>query len=147
MTSEIEAGAAEYLEKIEAMGGTLRAIERGYIQQEIQNAAYAYQQRVDRREQVVVGVNRFQAEQEKPIPIVRMGEELEKRQVDRLRALRARRDPGPWKAALDRVEEAARSGENLLPRIIAAVETSATVGEISDALRRVFGEYEETVVI
>jgi methylmalonyl-CoA mutase N-terminal domain/subunit len=143
----VERGAQEYLDKIEAMGGMLKAIERGYVQAEIQNAAYEYQQKIDRLEQVVVGVNRFTLEDEKAIPIQRIDEDLERRQVERVRALRARRDAKAWSAALAGVEDAARSGENLMPRIIAAVEAYATVGEISDALRKVFGEYQETVVV
>jgi methylmalonyl-CoA mutase, N-terminal domain len=125
----------------------LKAIERGFVQQEIQNAAYEYQQQVDTQEAIVVGVNRFEVEEEKPIPIQRIDPALEPKQVERLRALRARRDTGPWKAALSGVEDAARSGANLMPCILAAVEAYATVGEISDAMRRVFGEYKEEVVI
>ena len=147
LTNEIEQRAGLYLEKIDAMGGTLRAIELGYIQQEIQNAAYEFQQGVDREENIVVGVNRFETEEKKAIPIQRIDEALETRQVERLRALRQRRDKRAWEAAIRAVEEAARSGTNLMPRIIHAVESYCTVGEISDALRRVFGEYQETVVI
>jgi methylmalonyl-CoA mutase, N-terminal domain len=147
LTNEIEKRAAEYLGKIEVMGGMLRAIERGYVQQEIQNAAYEYQQAVDRGEAIVVGVNRFELEDEKAIPIQRIDEALEPKQVERVRALRARRDADAWQAGLRGVEEAARSGANLMPRILAAVEASATVGEISDAMRRVFGEYKEAVVV
>jgi methylmalonyl-CoA mutase N-terminal domain/subunit len=147
LTNEIEERAKLYLEKIDAMGGTLRAIELGYIQQEIQDAAYDFQQAVDRQETVVVGVNRFQQEQEKSIPIQQIDEDLERRQVERVRALRARRDKNAWETAIHNVEDAARSGDNLMPHIIQAVESYCTVGEISDALRRVFGEYQETVVI
>ena len=147
LTNEIEKRAAEYLGKIEVLGGMLKAIERGFVQKEIQNAAYEYQQRVDDEEAIVVGVNRFEIEEEKPIPIQRIDPALEAKQVERLRALRAKRDAGPCKAALAGVEEAARSGANAMPRIVAAVEASATVGEISDAMRRVFGEYKEAVVI
>ncbi len=147
LTSEIEKRADDYLEKIEAMGGMLKAIERGYVQQEIQNAAYEYQQAVDRQEAVVVGVNRFQIEQEHAVPIQRIDPALEPRQVARLRALRAKRNPETWQAAIRAVEDTARSGENLMPRILAAVEADATVGEISDAMRRVYGEYKEAVVI
>src|SRR5580698_7054433 len=147
LTNEIERRAAEYLGKIEVMGGMLKAIERGFVQQEIQNAAYEYQQAVDREEAIVVGVNRFEVEEEKPIPIQRIDPTLESRQVERTRALRARRDAGPWRAALEGVEDAARSGANVMPRILTAVEAYATVGEISDAMRRVFGEYREAVVI
>ncbi|HWO32788.1 MAG TPA: methylmalonyl-CoA mutase family protein [Candidatus Acidoferrum sp.] len=147
LTNEIEKRAAEYLGKIEVMGGMLMAIERGFVQQEIQNAAYESQQAVDSGESVVVGVNRFEVEEERPIPIQKIDATLEPKQIERLRALRARRDPGPWKAALQGVEDAARAGDNLMPKIVAAVEACATVGEISDAMRRVFGEYREAVVI
>jgi methylmalonyl-CoA mutase, N-terminal domain len=147
LTNEIEKRAAEYLGKIEVMGGMLKAIERGFVQQEIQNAAYEYQQAVDDGDATVVGVNRFEVEEEKPIPIQRIDPALEPKQVERVRALRAKRDAGAWKAALTNVEQAARLGENLMPIIIAAVETYATVGEISDAMRKVFGEYREAVVV
>ena len=125
----------------------LKAIERGFVQQEIQNAAYEYQRSVDEQESIVVGVNRFEVEEEKPIPIQRIDPALEPKQIERVRALRAKRDAGPHQAALKSVEDAARSGANLMPRILAAVEAYATVGEISDALRRVFGEYKEAVVV
>jgi methylmalonyl-CoA mutase N-terminal domain/subunit len=147
LTNEIEKRAAEYLGKIEVMGGMLKAIERGFVQQEIQNDAYEYQQAVDHEDAIVVGVNRFEVEHERPIPIQQIDPALEPKQVERVRVLRAKRDPGPWKEALQQVEEAARSGENVMPRILTAVEAYATVGEISDAMRRVFGEYREAVVI
>jgi len=147
LTNEIEKRAAEYLGKIEVMGGMLKAIERGFVQQEIQNAAYEYQQSVDRHEAIVVGMNRFEVQEEKPIPIQKIDPALEPKQIERVRELRARRDTGPWKEAVTRVEDAAKSGENLMPRILTAVEAYATVGEISDAMRRVFGEYKEAVVI
>src|SRR6266567_4265723 len=147
LTNEIEKRASEYLEKIAALGGMLRAIESGFVQQEIQNAAYEYQQAVDEERAIVVGVNRFEVEEEKPIPIQRIDPALEPKQIERLRALRSRRDAGPWKSALAGVEDAARSGANVMPRIVAAVDAYATVGEISDAMRRVFGEYKEAVVI
>src|SRR5690349_6638314 len=147
LTSEIERRAQLYLDKIESLGGTLRSIEQGYIQQEIQNAAYDFQQGVDRLENVVVGVNRFQGEGDRSVPVLRIDEALEGRQVERLRALRAHRDKTKWEAAIRAVEDAARSDQNLMPHIIHAVESHCTVGEISDTLRRVFGEYQETVVI
>jgi methylmalonyl-CoA mutase, N-terminal domain len=135
------------LEKIDAVGGMLKAIERGFVQQEIQNAAYEYQRAVDGGKATVVGVNRFAQESEKEIPIQRIDESLENRQIERVQALRAKRDPGPWKQAIDALRGAARSNDNLMPRIVAAVEAYATVGEISDAMRGVFGEHHETVVI
>jgi methylmalonyl-CoA mutase N-terminal domain/subunit len=147
LTNEIEKRAAEYLGKIEVMGGMLKAIERGFVQQEIQNAAYEYQQAVDREEAIVVGVNRFEVEEEKSIPIQKIDPSLEPKQIERVRALRARRDAVPWRDALNQVEDAARSGANVMPKIVAAVEAYATVGEISDAMRRVFGEYREAVVV
>ncbi len=147
LTNEIEKRAKEYLEKIDALGGMLRAIERGYVQQEIQNAAYEYQQAIDRKEAIVVGVNRFTIDEEKPVPIQRIDESLERKQIERLRELRTKRSLASWQASLKSVEEAARSGENLMPHILGAVEAQATVGEISDTLRRVFGEYKEAVVI
>jgi methylmalonyl-CoA mutase N-terminal domain/subunit len=147
LTDEIEKRAVAYLDKIDVMGGMLKAIERGYVQQEIQNAAYQYQQSVDREQAIVVGVNRFQVEQENSVPIQRIDPALERKQVERLRALRAKRDPETWQTALRSVEDTARTGENLIPRILSAVEANATVGEISDAMRKVYGEYKETVVI
>jgi methylmalonyl-CoA mutase N-terminal domain/subunit len=147
LTDEIEADARDYIAKIDAMGGMLRAIEAGYVQQEIQKSAYEYQRAVESGEQVVVGVNRFQAEEERPIPTLRIDPEIERTQVARLNALRARRDAAKSHTALEEVERRARGTENLMPSILTAVESYATVGEISDALRRAFGEYQESVVI
>jgi methylmalonyl-CoA mutase N-terminal domain/subunit len=147
LTDQIEKHANGYLEKIDALGGMLKAIERGFVQQEIQNAAYEYQKAIETGEATVVGVNRFEQESETEVPIQRIDEALAQEQVERLHALRARRDQCAWQEALDAVRQAARSGENLMPRILAAVEAYATVGEISDGMRGVFGEYQETVVI
>jgi methylmalonyl-CoA mutase, N-terminal domain len=147
LTNDIEAGAQDYISKIDVMGGMLRAIESGYVQHEIQRSAYDYQQAVEKGEQVVVGVNRFQAEQEPSIPTMRIDAEIEPGQLARLRALRQRRDAAKAQATIDEVERRARGTENLMPAILAAVEAYATVGEISDALRRAFGEYQESVVI
>jgi methylmalonyl-CoA mutase N-terminal domain/subunit len=147
LTNEIEGGAKAYLEKVEALGGMIQALERGYVQQEIQNAAYEYQRQIDHQEAVVVGINRFAVEEEKPIPIQRIDQALERKQVERLRALRSMRDPHRWRESLQQIEAASRSGANLMPHILAAVEAYATVGEISDTMRKVFGEYKEAVVI
>jgi len=147
LTNEIESGAEEYIAKIDAMGGMLRAVEAGFVQQEIQKAAYEYQQAVDSGEQVVVGVNRFQAEEERPIPTLQIDPAVEAAQIARLNALRARRDTTKTKSALAEIERRARTTENLMPAILQAVESCATVGEISDALRRAFGEYQESVII
>ncbi len=147
LTNQIEINALAYLEKIEAMGGMLKAIERGFVQQEIQNAAYEYQKAVDKKEAIVVGVNGFVQDEEKSIPLQHIDESLERKQVERLKAVRAKRDQAKWQSALKAVEDTARGTGNLMPVIVEAVEAHATVGEISDAMRRVYGEYRETVVI
>ena len=147
LTDEIEKRAQEYLEKIDALGGMLKAIERGFVQQEIQNAAYEFQRAVDSGEATVVGVNRFTQQGRHEVPIQHIDEALERKQVERVRALRAKRDKKAWSGAIESIRHEARSGENLMPRILDALEAYATVGEISDAMRGVFGEYHETVVI
>jgi methylmalonyl-CoA mutase N-terminal domain/subunit len=147
LTNEIAALAGLYISKIDKMGGTLRAIESGFIQGEIQKAAYDFQRAVETKEQIVVGVNEFVAEEERGVPTLRMDEDIERSQIARLNALRAKRDSGRVKSALAELQRRAATPENLLPAILAAVEAYSTVGEISDALRRVFGEYQESVVI
>lgn len=143
LTDRIEAGAMDYIRRIDAMGGTLRAIEAGFIQAEIQSAAFEFQKEVESGRRVIVGVNRFQMEDRAKAPVFRVDPASEKARLEELRALRAGRDSARWRASLDRLESAARSTENLMPQILGAAETSATVGEISDVLRRVFGEYRE----
>jgi methylmalonyl-CoA mutase N-terminal domain/subunit len=147
LTNEIERGAEAYIEKIDAMGGMLRAIESGFVQGEIQRAAYEYQRSVERCEQIVVGVNEFVAEQERGIPTLRMDPEIERMQIARLQSLRAKRDGARVQVALAELARRAGTAENLVPAILTAVECYATVGEISDTLRQTFGEYQESVVI
>ena len=147
LTNEIESLAAAYLSKIDKMGGMLRAIEVGFVQGEIQKAAYEFQRAVEKKEQIVVGVNDFVAEEPRTIPTLRIDADIERSQITRLNALRAKRDSARAKSALAELQRRAATSENLLPAILAAVEAYATVGEISDALRRVFGEYQESVVI
>jgi methylmalonyl-CoA mutase, N-terminal domain len=147
LTNAIETQAQEYLAKIKAMGGMIQAIESGFVQTEIQRAAYDFQRAVEKKEQIVVGVNEFLADDHRHIPTLRIDPEIERSQVKRVQALRAKRDAGKTKSALDELERRARTSENLLPAILSAVEAYATVGEISDALRRVYGEYQESVVI
>ena len=147
LTDEMERRAVAYLDRIDAMGGMLKAIERGFVQSEIQNAAYDFQRAVDSGEQIVVGVNEFQRENEPATPIQRMDEDLERRQVERLRALRLKRDAAKWAASLEGLKRRATDGGNLMPAILDAVESWATVGEIAGTLRGVFGEYRETVVV
>jgi len=141
LTNEIERLAAGYIQKIDDIGGMLTAIETGFVQREIEQAAYDYQRAVEAGEQVVVGVNRFTTEEKSDIPILRINQELEREQVERLRAVRARRDERATSEALELGERAARTDENLMPHIILAIEAYATLGEISDRLRAVFGEY------
>jgi methylmalonyl-CoA mutase N-terminal domain/subunit len=144
LTDQIERGVLDYLARIEAMGGTLAAIEKGFIQGEIQNAAYEFQQSVERGEIVVVGVNRFRQAEDHPSVAFRMDPALERMQVERLRELRASRPAAVVEERLVALEQVARGSDNLMPRILAACEVYATVGEISDRLRRVFGEYRES---
>ena len=147
-TDQLEAEALALLERIEQRGGALRAIEQGEIQREIQDSAYRFQREVESGQRVIVGVNRFQ-EQHEPPPgdILRIDPEVERQQVARLRALRARRPEAPWRAALQALRDAARGSDNLMPPIIAAVEAWATVGEVAGVLREVFGEHRETLVL
>jgi methylmalonyl-CoA mutase N-terminal domain/subunit len=147
LTNEIERRAADYIAKIDAMGGMLRAIENGYVQREIQEAAYKYQKAVETGEAVVVGVNRFPVEEEANIPTLRVDASIEQAQVERVRAVRARRDQERAEAALVQLEDGARGTANLLPRILECVEAYVTVGEISHRLRRVWGEYHEAVTL
>jgi len=147
LTSEIERRAVDYIERIDAMGGMLRAIETGYVQREIQEAAYQYQKAIQSQDAVVVGVNRFQTEEESLIPTLRVDPQIEQQQVERVRAVRARRDAAAVDNALNKLEEAARGPQNVLPRILDCVEADVTVGEISGRLRQVWGEYREAVTV
>jgi methylmalonyl-CoA mutase N-terminal domain/subunit len=141
LTNEIERIAEDYIRKIDQMGGMLRAIESGYVQREIERAAYEYQMAIESGQKIVVGVNRFTIDEPTSVPILRVQEELERIQIERLRAVRARRNQTEVDQALADLERAARCDENLMPHIIRAVEAYATLGEISDRLRAVFGEY------
>jgi methylmalonyl-CoA mutase N-terminal domain/subunit len=143
LTDRIEREANEYLARIDAMGGTLRAIETGFIQAEIQNAAYKHQREVEAGQRVIVGVNRFQTEGATSVPAFRINPEIEHQQIAAVCEIRATRSHDAWKTTMDNLEAAARGTENLMPRILAAAEAMATVGEISDCLRGVFGEYRE----
>jgi methylmalonyl-CoA mutase N-terminal domain/subunit len=147
LTSGIERRARAYLEKIDALGGMLRAIESGYVQREIQESAYHYQRAIESETAVVVGVNRFQVDEESPVPLLRVDPAIERAQIERVRAMRSRRNASAVEAVLVRLEEAARGTENLLPHILDSVENYATVGEIANRLRKVWGEYRESVSI
>ncbi len=143
LTDAIERDVHDYLKSIEEAGGTLRAIETGYIQNQIQNAAYEDQRAIESGERVVVGVNRFQKEEERVVPTFRLDPALEQSQVERLREVRAGRSPSAVAERLAALERAARGTDNLMPPILDAASVYATVGEISDRLRSVFGEHRE----
>jgi methylmalonyl-CoA mutase, N-terminal domain len=150
LTDQIEAGAVALLERIDKMGGTLAAIESGFIQREIQESAYRAQVAIDSGDTVVVGVNRFvddDSGQRAGPPVFQIDPEIERHQAERVRSLRASRDSTAWQQSVEAVTTAARDGSNLVPRIIEAVEAKATVGEIADAMRSVFGEYRETAAL
>jgi methylmalonyl-CoA mutase N-terminal domain/subunit len=145
LTNEIEADALEYFRKIDALGGMVAAIERGFPQREIQEAAFQFQKAVERKEKVIVGVNDFVME-EKPVPILYIDETVAEEQTARVVALRARRDAARMKGALEDLRDAARGKDNLMPPILEASRAYATLGEMCDTLREVFGEYEEPPV-
>jgi methylmalonyl-CoA mutase, N-terminal domain len=147
LTTRLEEEALGYIEKIESMGGMLRAIEQGYVQQEIQRSAYEYQKAVEQRRSVVVGVNEYVLLEELPMDILRIDPRVTEAQLERLAALRRTRDQGRVAAILERLRAAATGTTNVVPIILEAVECEATLGEISDALRDVFGEYQERVTV
>lgn len=147
LTSELETKALDYIKRIDDMGGMLRAIETGYVQREIQEAAYEYQKLVESEKAIVVGVNKFQLESETQIPVLRVDPAIEQNQIARLKSVRERRDNAATQASLTALTEAARGTENLLPRILTCVEAYATVGEISHKLREVWGEYREALTV
>src|SRR5690242_1127055 len=147
LTRELEQKALEYLGKIDDLGGAVAAIERGYMQREIQSAAYLYQRQIEARERIIVGVNQFTSAEQPPMDLLRVKPEIEQQQCERLGRLRAERNQQAVQTALARVESAARDGSNVMPPIIEAVRNWATLGEISDAMRRVFGEYQPVNVV
>lgn len=144
LTEKMEIEAMDYIRRVDEMGGALKAIEAGFIQGEIQSAAFEFQKEIESGRRIVVGVNRFQSAEREKSPVFRIDPANERAQVERVRELRAGRDNEAWQRAIYALEAAARDGANLMPRILAAAAAFATVGEISDGLRRVFGEYRET---
>jgi methylmalonyl-CoA mutase N-terminal domain/subunit len=148
LTNRMEEDAADYIRRIDEMGGMVKAIEEGFPQREIADASYRYQSQIDQREKTVVGVNRYteQSAGGPTMPLLRIGPEVESAQLERLKTTRAGRDADRFATALDRLEDAARSGDNLMPHILEAVRAYASVQEISDRLKPVFGEYRESQV-
>jgi methylmalonyl-CoA mutase N-terminal domain/subunit len=147
LTDRLEAAAQDYLDEIEAMGGAIAAIEGGYQQRQIQDAAYRVQREIERHERIVVGVNRFTDDEIVSPPLQRLDPGLEAEQTARVARLRAARDETAWRAALERLAAAAGGSENLVPVIIEAVKARATLGEISDRLRAAWGEHREVVTV
>jgi methylmalonyl-CoA mutase, N-terminal domain len=142
LTKEVEEKAWQLIEKIDAMGGSVSAIEQGFIQDEIARSAYLYQCQVENHEKIIVGVNKFQVEQETPIPGFRIDDSIRDQQVEKLKSLRAKRDTVSAKTSLETIRQRATANENLMPSVIEAVENYCTLGEIADVLRGVFGEYK-----
>jgi len=140
----LEAAARAIIARIDNLGGPLAAIEKGFVQGEIQNSAYQYQRAIEEGRQIVVGVNKFQSAATDSAPTFRLNPELERQQIERLRVVRAGRSNADVQDSLRQLEATARDSENLLPKIFSACRALATVGEISDTLRGVFGEYRET---
>jgi methylmalonyl-CoA mutase N-terminal domain/subunit len=147
LTKDMEDGALDYFRQIDAMGGMVDAIERGFPQKEIAESSYRFQQAFERKEKIMVGVNAFVQENEPPIEILYIDESASEKQLAKLERLRTTRDNDAVQRALDRLRETARTTENLMPRILDAVRAYATIGEMCDALREVWGEYEEVPVI
>ena len=147
LTRDIEERARAYLDQIEAMGGAVRAIELGFPQREIQHSAYQYQQEIEARSRIIVGVNAYTIEDEPVPPLLHIDPDLERQQVTRVQMLRAQRNNAQVQAVLHRLEYAARGSDNLMPLLIEAVESYATLGEIADTLRAVFGEHQEQIVL
>jgi methylmalonyl-CoA mutase, N-terminal domain len=147
MTNDIEARATEYIKKIDDIGGAVKAIERGYIQKEIQDSAYKYQMEIESNERIVVGMNKFQVKEGSPKGLLRVDPAVGELQKQKLEALKQERDNGKVNAALEALKKAAQTDDNLMPFIIDAVRTYATLGEICGILREVFGEYQQSVIL
>ena len=142
LTNELEEKAQQLIEKIDVMGGSVYAIEQGFIQNEIARSAYEYQRQVEAGEKIIVGVNKFQVEEELPIPIFKVDDSVRQIQIDKLQQLKNNRDNPKVDQCLQDLNDKASSGENIMPAVIDAVENKCTLGEIADELRSVFGEYK-----
>ena len=143
LTDEMEKRALEYIRRIDQMGGIIRAVEEGYPQKEIGESAYRFQREVEEGERLIVGVNAFQSDKDDPIPILKIEDRVAEEQIARLKQVRAERNPAAVKAALAKVEAACRGTDNLMPPVLEAVKSYATLGEISDVFRKVWGQYRE----
>jgi methylmalonyl-CoA mutase N-terminal domain/subunit len=146
LTDRMEALAMEYIATIDAMGGMIRAIDTGYPQKEIADAAYRYQLQEDRGDKVVVGVNRYAMREDRPIPYLRIDEQVELDQIERVGRFKAARDMARVERRLKQLAEACRSGQNVMPVLVDAVKDYASLGEIADVYRQVFGLYREPII-
>ncbi|HEU4941049.1 MAG TPA: methylmalonyl-CoA mutase family protein, partial [Candidatus Eisenbacteria bacterium] len=146
LTDRIEEEALRYISRIDEMGGIIQAVERGYPQKEIADSAYRFQQQVERGERVIVGVNRFQGNEEITIPVLQIDPEIERRQIERIRTVRKRRDAAKYARAMGALRDACMSDKNLVPFVLDAVRAEATLGEISDVFREAYGVYREPAV-
>lgn len=147
LTDELEKAATDYISRIEAQGGVIKCIESGWIQREIQTAAYNFQRAVESKEEIVVGVNEFVQKSSESTEVLKITEKVAQEQIARLKKFKASRDAAKVSAQMARIEAAAKSGENLMPVLVDAVEVGVTLGEVSDTLRRVFGLYKETITV
>jgi methylmalonyl-CoA mutase N-terminal domain/subunit len=146
LTDRMEEEAMTYIRRIDEMGGIIQAVERGYPQKEIADSAYRFQMQVEQGARTIVGVNRFGGEEEVSIPVLKIDPEIERRQIERVRAVRARRDAGRWEKAIAALRDACLSDRNLVPYVLDAVRAYATLGEISDVFREAYGVYREPAV-
>jgi len=147
LTNKIEEEVNKYFEKIDSLGGMVKAIEEGYVQKEIQESAYKYQKAIEKKDTIVVGVNKFTMEEKLPEELLKVNPEVENLQIEKLKKLKAKRDNTKVKEILEKIEDAARTDKNLMPLILEAVKSYATLGEISDTLRKVFGEYKSSIIL
>ena len=147
LTNELEQKAVDYIQRIDNMGGAIVAIEKGFFQKEIADSAYKYQREIDEKKRMIVGVNDYQIEEECPIELLRVEPNVEKKQLFNLHKLRKERNSKKAEETLDKLQRAAEKNENLMPTIIEAVKAYATLGEICEVLRKVYGEYKELIVI
>ena len=147
MTDSIEKEADEYISRIDGLGGMIAAIENGYVQSEIQNAAYQFEKELESGKRIVVGINKFQSKEDSKPDLLKINMKVQEDQIEFLNKIKAKRNASEVSASLDELKKAAGGNDNLMPFILDAVKAYATVGEICDAMREIFGEYKETVVI
>ncbi len=146
LTDRVEEEAMAYIKRIDEMGGIIQAVERGFPQKEIADSAYRFQMQVERGQRTIVGVNRFGGDEEVSIPVLKIDPEIERRQIERVRSVRAKRDAGKYETAMVALRDACMSDKNLVPFVLDAVRAYATLGEISDVFREAYGVYREPAV-